>query len=255
MTKNPGLKAVAKLCLNSLWGKFGQRNNKTQVDVVYSVKELWDLLLNDQLTDFNISVIDENRLMVAYRLKDVCLPNSKNTNIYVAAFTTSHARLRLYEQLERLGEQVLYHDTDSIVYVSRPGGYEVPTGDMLGEWVDELDGHDMINTWTSGGPKNYAYQLSDGSSTCKVKGFSLKRSDVGSLIHYDAIKKLVEDKYHHNIETKIKTSQSMITRIKPQALLKTVEQSKELRVNYTKGDVVIHENGTVETLPFGYFGK
>ena len=88
-----------------------------------------------------------------------------------------------------------------------------------------------------------------------MKGFSLKRSDVGSLIHYDAIKKLVEDRYHHNVETKIKTSQSMITRIKPQALLKTVEQSKVLRVNYTKGDVVIHENGTVETLPFGYFGK
>ncbi len=51
--------------------------------------------------------------------------------------------------------------------MSRPGGYEVPTGDMLGEWVDELDGQDMIKIWTSGGPKNYAYQLSDGSSTCK----------------------------------------------------------------------------------------
>ena len=63
--KNPGLKAVAKLCLNSLWGKFGQRQNKTQVTVIYSVKDLWDLLLNDQLTDFHISVIDENRLMVA----------------------------------------------------------------------------------------------------------------------------------------------------------------------------------------------
>ena len=254
MKNNPGLKAVAKLCLNSLWGKFGQRNNKTQVDVVYSVKELWELLLNDQLTDFNVSVIDENRLMVAYRLKDVCLPNSKNTNVYVAAFTTSHARLRLYEQLERLGEQVLYHDTDSIVYVSHPGGYEVPTGNMLGEWEDELDGKDMVNTWTSGGPKNYAYQLSDGSTTCKVKGFSLKRSDVGSLIYYDSVKKLVEDKYHHNVENKIKTSQSMITRIKTQAILKTTNQSKELRVLYTKGDVVVHADGTVETLPFGYYG-
>ena len=233
---------------------FGQRNNKTQVDVVYSVKELWELLLNDQLTDFNVSVIDENRLMVAYRLKDVCLPNSKNTNVYVAAFTTSHARLRLYEQLERLGEQVLYHDTDSIVYVSRPGGYEVPTGNMLGEWEDELDGKDMINTWTSGGPKNYAYQLSDGSTTCKVKGFSLNRSDVGSLIYYDSVKKLVEDKYHHNVENKIKTSQSTITRIKTQAILKTTKQSKELRVLYTKGDVVVHANGTVETLPSGYYG-
>ena len=57
------------------------------------------------------------------------------------------------------------------------------------------------------------------------------------------------------METKIKTSQSMITRVKSQALLKKVEQTKELRVNYTKGDVVIHENGTVETLPFGYFGN
>ena len=57
--KKYGFHKEAKLCLNSLWGKFGQRNNKTQVDVVYSVKELWDLLLNDQLTDFNISVIDE----------------------------------------------------------------------------------------------------------------------------------------------------------------------------------------------------
>ena len=75
--KNSVMKAVAKLCLNSLWGKFGQRNNKTQVDVVYSVKELWDLLLNDQLTDFNISVIDEDRLMVAHRVKEVCLSTVK----------------------------------------------------------------------------------------------------------------------------------------------------------------------------------
>ena len=80
-----------------------------------------------------------------------------------------------------------------------------------------------------------------------------KKTDVGSLIHYDAIKKLVEDRYHRNMETKIKTSQSMITRVKPQALLKTLEQTKELQVNYTKGEVMIHENGTVETLPFGYF--
>ena len=37
---------------------------------MYSVeaKELWDLLLNDQLTDFNISVIDEDRSMVAHRV-------------------------------------------------------------------------------------------------------------------------------------------------------------------------------------------
>lgn len=28
--KNPGLRSLAKLCLNSFWGKFGQRLNMTQ---------------------------------------------------------------------------------------------------------------------------------------------------------------------------------------------------------------------------------
>ena len=214
------------------------------------------MLLNDQLTDFHISVIDENRLMVAYRMKDVCIPNSNNTNIYIAAFTTSHARLRLYKELEKLGEQVLYHDTDSIVYVSRPGGYEVPEGNMLGEWEDELHGEHMVGIWTSGGPKNYAYTLSDGSKVCKVKGFCLKRAEISQLIHYSSVKKLVQERYHdHNTNSKVTTSQSMIVRDKQHAILRTEQQSKELRVEYTKGDVVVHEDGTVETLPFGYIRK
>ena len=29
--KNPGLPTLAKMMLNSMWGKFGQRTNKTQV--------------------------------------------------------------------------------------------------------------------------------------------------------------------------------------------------------------------------------
>ena len=29
--KNPGLRTLAKMMLNSMWGKFGQKPNKTQV--------------------------------------------------------------------------------------------------------------------------------------------------------------------------------------------------------------------------------
>ena len=31
-TNNPGMKEIAKLCLNSLWGKFGQRANLDSYD-------------------------------------------------------------------------------------------------------------------------------------------------------------------------------------------------------------------------------
>ena len=39
-----GLTSVAKLCLNSLWGKFGQRENMTQTEVVTKPERLTELL-------------------------------------------------------------------------------------------------------------------------------------------------------------------------------------------------------------------
>ena len=33
------------------------------------------------------------------------------TNVVIAAFTTCHARLKLYEVLERLGDRAFYQDT------------------------------------------------------------------------------------------------------------------------------------------------
>jgi hypothetical protein len=45
----------------------------------------------------------------------------------IAAYTRAQARLKLYSYLEQLGPRVLYADTDSVVYTSRPG-----------EWTPEL---------------------------------------------------------------------------------------------------------------------
>ena len=36
ITRNPGLRSVAKLCLNSFWGKFGQRSNLPTTEIVES---------------------------------------------------------------------------------------------------------------------------------------------------------------------------------------------------------------------------
>src|SRR5271156_2551125 len=44
---NPGLRQLAKLCLNSFWGKFGQRNNLTQVEYVTHPNQL-NALLTDE---------------------------------------------------------------------------------------------------------------------------------------------------------------------------------------------------------------
>ena len=48
IVKNPGLRALAKLMLNSFWGKFGQRSNLPQIEYVSDPSVYFDLLTSDQ---------------------------------------------------------------------------------------------------------------------------------------------------------------------------------------------------------------
>ena len=50
-----------------------------------------------------VNCLDENWVEVRYRAKDECEELNVNTNVFIAAFTTCWARLRLYEALELLG--------------------------------------------------------------------------------------------------------------------------------------------------------
>ena len=98
--------------------------------------------------------------------------HSTKTNIFIAAFTTCYARLKLYSYLDTLKQQVLYYDTDSVIYKWAPGLPEIPIGSFLGEMTDELGG-DVIVEFASGGAKNYGYCTRGGKLECKVRGFTL----------------------------------------------------------------------------------
>ena len=114
---NAGLRSISKLCLSSLWGKFGQRSNMSQTKYITEVSEFYEILLDDKLDNTNFQFINNDMVQMTYNFKDQFVDNSKNTNIYIACFTTSHARLMLYNKLDYLKEKVLYFDTDSIIYV------------------------------------------------------------------------------------------------------------------------------------------
>jgi hypothetical protein len=44
ISKNSGQRNLAKLKLNSMWGKWAQNQNKTQATIVESKKEIYELL-------------------------------------------------------------------------------------------------------------------------------------------------------------------------------------------------------------------
>ena len=147
---NPGLRSIAKLCLNSLWGKFGQRSNMSQTKYVTEVSEFYEILLDDKLDNTNFQFIYKRRYGPNdLSFKDQFVDNSKNTNIYIACFTTSHAMLMLYDKLDYLNEKVLYFDTDSIIYVD-DGTKHIETGDMLGDMTDELSGKKSLISFPQG---------------------------------------------------------------------------------------------------------
>lgn len=83
-----------------------------------------------------------------WELEKEFIAQDTTTNIFLAAFTTAWARLKLYGEMEKLGQDVLYHDTDSIIYASN-GKNDPPLGNFLGDFTDELDG-DTITTFVSG---------------------------------------------------------------------------------------------------------
>ena len=111
---------------------------------------------------------------------------SFRTNVFIAAFTTSLARLKLYEALDFLGDRALYYDTDSVIYKTKPGQERLPLGLYLGQFTDELGG-DKIVEFVSGGAKNYGYKTREGKVECKVRGFTLNYETLQTL-NYETMK-------------------------------------------------------------------
>jgi len=172
IAKNPGRKATAKLMLNSFWGKFGENLHKPTTQCIHTAAGLFDIVSNELLDIRQIRICNEESLEIVYQNLKENEPDNGRVNIFMAAFTTCHARLKLYEHLEKLQHQVLYFDTDSVVYSHQPGQPDITQGNYLGEMTDELEG-DHIVEFTSAGPKNYGYVTNAEKKCCKVRGFTL----------------------------------------------------------------------------------
>ena len=224
------------MALNSLWGKFGQRNNLNQTVYVTEPSEFYSILLNDSIDDLNIHFINDDMVEMTYSLKYQFVDNSNNTNIFIAAFTASHARAMLYEVLDTLGNRVLGFDTDSCWYIEREGGPCIKTGDSLGDLTDELNGY-YITDWCGSGPKSYNYITSDGKMECKVKGFTLNHEN-SRYINYTTLKQIIEGQ-KRRITT---VNERAITREPSTKQIVNRYQEKDFRLCYDKRCMVKTED-------------
>ena len=86
----------------SFWGKFGERINKPTTVTVKDPSHLSSLVSDSALDISTLRLCPDDILEAVYTsVHDNAVKGTK-TNIFVAAFTTCHTRLKLYESLDTL---------------------------------------------------------------------------------------------------------------------------------------------------------
>ena len=99
--KNPGLRAMGKLCANSLWGKMAQRDNMCKTEIVSEPKRLFQLLTSAALEVKSVLPVNEDVMYVSQANNQDTACISQTTNVVVAAYVTCQGRLTLYSYLSK----------------------------------------------------------------------------------------------------------------------------------------------------------
>ena len=104
------------------------------------------------------------------------------------------------KEITKIGDRVLYVDTDSMVFESKKNEYEPKTGEYLGQLTNELHDGNYIEEFVSAGPKNYCYKLNNGKTNALVKGFQLNNT-TAKKINFETIKEVVTEDQSKTIIT------------------------------------------------------
>jgi hypothetical protein len=242
---NAGIRSISKLILNSLWGYLAMKQNKTSTKIINNPTEWFKMVMDSQSKIKKVN-IEKNNLIVEYVIDENLFKQNNKTNVALAAFVTAQGRLKLYEEIDKLEQRVLYFDTDSIIYYRNldKNEYEPQLGEYLGDLTNEIDPKDgnHIIEYVSAGPKNYAYKTDLGITKCTIKGFTLNY--ITSLkIDFEKIKDIVQN----NQSEKVLVDQYQFKRTKTYQV-----ESKPIQKQY--GFVYDKRilNQDLTTKPYGY---
>jgi hypothetical protein len=150
------LDRMAKISLNSLYGKFGSQEVREIIHIRPTFNDMVDKQMQQMPSPLGVDCyIERTTKHSAYMLPQI------------SAWITALGRCRLAQGLLAAGRNALYYcDTDSI-FTSE----NMEVGCSLGEWKDEYLA-DPINYAYFLSPKVYVLSHLSGKTTNKAKGFS-----------------------------------------------------------------------------------
>ena len=195
---------IAKLIMNSFYGKWGQRGVYPETKSLSENSEKDMQLMQRLMTDTDIDItfgrvipVDLNHrvILLEYVRKKPVLKGDKFKNDIIAAHVTAYGRIMLNKavihasRIEHQGSNlVLNTDTDSVMFIKpSPEIHVFHTGFRIGDL--ELELKDGLRA-TFMKRKAYAYETESGKVVIKQKGICMKQS-MASKFTYDKLLDLI----------------------------------------------------------------
>ena len=181
------------------------RDNMPKTRYINSYREIVDYFTSRTKRVTDATLVGDDLVLLQYQLIDDAADGPRKTNVILAAFTTAHARIILYKNMQMVknARNVLYCDTDSIMYIhdkNQSEAVDIPIGTGLGEMTNELPEDVLIDKFWSAGPKFYrmsGHRRTNGLeyNVFKVKGVTLNRA-TEKTFNPETFKKLVLGETH-----------------------------------------------------------
>jgi DNA polymerase type B, organellar and viral len=173
---NP-MNLIAKLLMNSLYGKFGMKDEITSFKILNNTTPVDKANISDILDLYNNNIIDiielDNYTLIlikdiadmSYNEKDDIWSGTE-VNISIASAITSYSRIHMSQFKNNPDFKLYYSDTDSIT-INKP-----LQDSMIGSALGLMKLENVINKAVFLAPKVYALITNDGKEIVKVKGLS-----------------------------------------------------------------------------------
>jgi len=165
------------------------------------------------------------------------VPYLPHTNDVIGAYVAAGAKIHLYSILDRLQENAINCDTDTVTFIQSSGeSWPIATGDKPGDMHSEHKQPESIIEFAPGGRKNYAYRMvtnEEENTVCKLRGITLNYHD-SKLVNFEVIKSMilgqVESVVNVHTEHKIKRKRRAVVVVD----LLTEPENKLYRISFFK---------------------
>jgi len=138
-----------------MWGKLTERKDGTRIKIITEPHELYRFLATPAVEVTNLVYDSVNVVWLSWKLSvEEYVLNVRNTNEVIGAYVTAGARIHLYGFLDRLQENAMYCDRDSIIFIQPSAEpWPIATRGKLWDMQYGLKPSEYIAEFSLGGPK------------------------------------------------------------------------------------------------------